>query len=499
MNHTRIARRLPLVLLLLGIVPLLNAAQRPNILFFAVDDLSDWITPMGYEQAITPNLQRLADSGITFQNAHTAGVYCAPSRTAIFTGRHAATTGCYTYQLHYVTHPEITPLQVAMQQAGYATYGAGKLFHHGKGCIDMRGWDEYYIRDDELKTRGWPLESWTQEHPALPRPYPSSIYNRTDKPTDAQWFLEWGAVKNENEEIMADTMRANWAANKVKQKHDKPFFVGVGIYAPHFPNYVPQKYFDLYDRDALVPPDYLETDLDDLPERMRQIKTDRGKIHRHLENIDAVKDAIHGYLASVTYADAMLGRVLDALDSGPNKDNTVIVFWSDHGYHHGEKFDWGKHTLWERTSNVPLLWAGPGIARGRSANATVSLIDMYPTLMDLVGAPLDPGFDGKSLAGILANPDSARDRDVLLPGMVPEEFAIMNQRWRYIRYRDGEEELYDIQSDPREWHNLANNPEYEDIKKKLAASAPETFAKPGPTKAEYRIVFEGNTFTWVVE
>ena len=161
----------------------------------------------------------------------------------------------------------------------------------------------------------------------------------------------------------------------------------------------------------------------------------------------------------------MLGRVLDALEKGPNADKTIVLFWSDHGYHHGEKCDWGKHTLWERTSNVPFLWAGPGIARSASVDASFSLIDIYPTLLDLLGAASEPGLDGESLVSVLIDPAEGRDRDILLPGLEPNEYAIMNQDWRYIHYANGTEELYDVRDDPHEWHNLAGDPEYELIKK----------------------------------
>jgi hypothetical protein len=209
-----------------------------------------------------------------------------------------------------------------------------------------------------------------------------------------------------------------------------------------------------------------------------------------------VDDAIHGYLASISYADAMLGRVLDAIEAGPNAGNTIVVLWSDHGYHHGEKLDWGKHTLWERTSNVPFLWAGPGIAKGASVDATVSLIDMFPTLTELCGVEDGQSRDGISLVPVLKNPESAKDRDVLMPGMKPDEYAMMNRDWRYIRYADGTEELYHVSRDPNEWDNLADKPEMAGVKAKLRAAAPEEFAPPGTTSHDLRMVTSGDTFTW---
>jgi len=282
----------------------------------------------------------------------------------------------------------------------------------------------------------------------------------------------------------------------VRKKYDKPFFIGLGLYAPHFPNYCPAKYFDLYDRDKLVLPPYKADDLDDLPPAVRKAKIARSRIHKHLEKIGAIKDAIHGYLACISYADAMIGRVLDALAAGPNAENTIIVFWSDHGYHHGEKMDWGKHTLWERTSNVPFIWAGPGIAKNRKIETTVSLVDIFPTITEMCGVSDRQARDGISLAPILRNPSTAKDRNVLLPGLRPHEYAIINQTWRYIHYADGSEELYNVRQDPNEWENLAGNPEFEAVKKQLAAAAPATFA-PAVEKNNYRMEVHGETFTWV--
>lgn len=479
-----------------------GADRRPNVLFIAMDDLNDRIRPMGFTSAITPNLDRLARQGVTFLNAHTGGIYCAPSRSAIFTGRYAPTTGCYGNQVYFAERPDLTPLQVAFHRAGYRTYGAGKLFHHPAGYLDLRGWDEFFVRSQEQRETGWPLNTWeksTLNKPdsIAPVPFPNSAYNAKGSRVSDVWFLEWGKVKNENEEKMADTIRTNWAAGLLRQKHDKPFFIGVGLYATHFPNYAPEKYFDLYDREEIVLPLVKEDDLDDLPDGIRQTKIRRkAQHHEYLVEVGAWKDALHGYMACVSYIDAMVGRLLDALAEGPNKDNTLIVFWSDHGYHQGEKGDWGKHTLWQRTSGVPFLWAGPGVAEGDVIDATVSLVDMYPTLADLCGLEAEEGLEGVSLANMLADPDQATDRNVLLPGLVPNEYAIINQDWRYIHYQDGSEELYHVRKDFHEWYNLAGDPRFKAIQANLRASAPKHFVEP-PASNSRKLVVEGETFRWV--
>ncbi len=472
-----------------------SAKDRPNVIFFAVDDLCDWVGAMGYRQAVTPNMDALAQRGVLFTNAHTAGVFCAPSRSAIFTGRFASTTGCYTNQVYHRDHPELRPLQVSFSLAGYRTFGAGKIFHHPAGFVDLRGWTEFFLRNKAARREGWPLDSWGKDTP-LPKPFPNSIYNRGRKITGGL-FLEWAALPNDREEQMADTKRVNWACEVLKRKHDKPFFLAVGLYAPHFPNYAPKKYFDLYNAKKIKLPPYKEDDLDDLPPKIRRQKINRKKKHHErLKKLGAIQDAIHGYLAATSYADAMLGRLLRALQDSPYADNTIIVIWSDHGYHHGEKGDWGKHTLWERTSNVPFIWAGPGIASGAKVDATVSLIDMYPTFVEMCDLKKVKGLEGTSLANTLKNPKTAKDRNVFLPYLQPGGYAIINQKWRYIHYSDDTEELYDVRKDPQEWKNLAKIKGFATVKEQLRASAPQKFAPPGPARNQLRMITEGETFRW---
>jgi arylsulfatase A-like enzyme len=472
-------------------------AKQPNVLFLAVDDMNDWIGSLGATpRAITPNLDKLAARGVNFSNAHTPGVYCAPARAAIFSGQYASTTGCYRSSDYFTDHPEIEGLPLSFSKAGYTTLGVGKLYHHMPGSIDVRGWDEFYLRKPSQRKEGWSLDNWTEETP-FPDPFPASVFNK-GKEIKGGLFLEWAGLPNDKEEEMADTIRVNWAAEQLGKKHDKPFFLACGIYAPHFPNYCPQKYFDLYERDKIELPPIKVDDLEDLPERMKRAKTARSKIHKELEAKGAVKDAIHGYLACMSYADAMMGRVLNALEKSPYADNTIVVLWSDHGYHHGEKYDWGKHTLWERTSNVPFIWAGPGVKKGVVTDVTASLIDMYPTFVEMCGLPRPhQKLEGTSLASTLEKPEVAKDRDVYLPYMAPGEYAIINKDWRYISYGDDGEELYDLKSDPNEWNNLAENPNYEDTKRLLRKSAPKKFSPAAPKRTIGKdLIIEGETFRW---
>ena len=470
----------------------------PNVVFLAVDDMNDWIGCLETSpHAKTPNIDRLAARGVNFTNGHTAGVFCAPSRAAIFSGQYASTTGCYMTPNYFVSNPNIEALQMSFADAGYITLGAGKLFHHPEGAIDQRGWTEFFLRNQNQRENGWPLNSWSSETP-VPQPFPASVYNKGQQ-FKAGLFLEWGAIPSGKEEEMADTIRANWAVEQLKKQHDRPFFLACGLYAPHFPNYCPQKYFDMYDPETIAMPAMRDDDLEDLPPRIRKQRENRKRLHHErLVKMGAMNDAIHGYLACISYADAMLGRVLDALAESPYADNTIVVLWSDHGYHHGEKGQWGKHTLWERTSNVPFIWAGPGIAEGVKTDVTTSLIDIYPTLVDMcdLSKPRQT-LEGESLASTLESPATAKDRTVFLPYMSPGEYAVFNRDWRYIHYGDDEEELYRLRDDPNEWNNLAADAKYADVIAELKKSAPADFAPPeAKLNARKDLVIEGESFRW---
>jgi|GEM_PF-361277 len=471
-------------------------ASRPNIIFFATDDLRAWINPLGYEQARTPNLERLANMGITFTNAQAPGAYCAPSRTAIFTGLHASATGCYNDELYFFDDPDLVGMHRAFSQSGYKAYGAGKLFHHSQGSIDMRGWEDYFARTQEVKDGGYNT-GYHGSDLHYPDPYPySPYYTETDREIDGGAFLEWGPIPDELEDSMPAGARTNWVCDLLMQEHTEPFFIGLGLYCPHYPNYAPQKYFDLYNRDSIRLPDVLEGDWLDLPDYIKTRMTNRNRIREELISLGAYKDAVWGYLASVSFADAMLGRVLDTLEASAYKDNTVIVFWSDQGYHLGEKGQWGKHTLWQETTNVPLIFAGAGIPKGQVVNTTVSLIDLYPTFIDLCDLDKPHEMDGVTLMSVLKDPGSAVDRNVMMPYIERGGFVIMNQNYRYIRYHDGSEEFYDLENDPHEWTNLAADNSYRAIMDEMAQAAPTVFKEDATPRSSLKLVLNGADFYW---
>ena len=466
---------------------------RPNVLFLAVDDWNDMVGAMGDNQAITPNLDRLAKRGIVFTNAHAPGVYCAPSRSAIMTGLHPYNSGLYTDEPHMFNIPDRQDIPQYFKANGYKVYGVGKIYHHMPGYLDRRGFDEYFIWNEAHKKDGWRLEAWGQGAPVPPEVPISDVAKYTG------WAnFDLYEMPNEDEEKMADTIGANWAADFLKQEHEKPFFLAYGSYAPHKQNYAPKKYFDLYPVDKIKLPEVKEDDLDDLSPKVRKTKLNRAKrIHFRIVDHDDWKKVIQAYLACVSYADAQVGTVLDALEKSPYADNTVVVLWSDQGYHLGEKFHWGKHTLWERTTNAPYIWAGPGVPKGVKSDVTVSLIDTYSTLIDLCGLKRFTPLDGESLVPIFNDPKNAPDRTAITTQH--KSYGIVNRKWRYIwRDNDGEE-LYDLNKDPHEWYNLADNAEYSAIKKKFAALIPQKIAPAGKGRKnkQLRLQCQGEDYKWV--
>jgi len=490
-------------------IPHLSGNEKPNVLFISVDDWNDWLGCFDNKQAITPNLDKLANRGVACVNAHTSAVYCAPSRTSLMTGKEPFNSGCYADEPHFAETnlPNLIDLPGWFKKHDYKVNGGGKLYHHMPGFIDMRSWDDYFIWNDVLKKNGWGLNAWDAGAP-LPSELPASPVAKelTPKASTTKYgapkvnsHMEWGALKNSDENKMADTICTDWAVNFLKQKHDKPFFLGYGLYAPHKPNFVPQKYFDLYPLDKIQLPNIKENDLDDLPPLAKKKALNLVKhVHEKVVRLNVWKEAIQGYLASLTYADTMIGRVLDQLEKSPYYENTIVVLWSDNGYHLGEKGKWAKHSLWERTSNVPMIWAGPGIAKGITSYTTSSLLDIYPTLNALCGLPQNSENDGFDMSKDLAHPENAKDRIVLQTNH--KSHSVINQEWRYIKYENGEEELYHVKNDPNEWTNLAEKPEMKNIKMKLAKSLPQTYAPigKGPKTRTLRLSANENGFQWLV-
>jgi len=481
--------RLPLAILLLTAVGNLDAAQ-PNVLFLAVDDMKDWVQCLGgYEGTVqTPNIDRLAKRGMLFSNAHCASPVCAPSRAAIMTGRRPSSTGLYANgHWWFPNYPEILTMPVDFRQHGYRVVGAGKIFHHTAGNNPPNQWDDFL----PLRFRNDP---WFRSS-KLNYPWSSSGPNPAGFPFSGVPGLghenDWGSLQIPDTDY-DDALSADYAIKFLQAKQDKPFFLACGIFRPHLPWYVPRKYFDLYPLDKIVLPRVPDNDLDDLPAAGLKLAGVRRSDLLAIKNAGKRRHAIGAYLASISYADAQLGRVLEALEKSPFAANTIVVLWSDHGWHLGEKQHWHKSTLWEEATRVPLIIHAPGRAAG-ICHHPVSLLDLYPTLRDL--CQLKPGrtLDGVSLAPLLRDPASKWDRPAVTEFKLGNA-AVRSQRYRYIRYQDGSEELYDHQVDPQEWTNLANEKKYVQTKRELGNWIVKDWAPSAATKKAFR--FDPETYTW---
>ncbi len=455
-----------------------KASVQPNVLFIAMDDLKDWIGCMGgHPQSITPNLNRLAASGVLFKNAHCAAPACNPSRSAIITGRAPNRSGLYDNRQQM---REVMPVETIMpqyfRQHGYYSAGSGKLLHY---FIDAKSWDEYFPKAESEN------------------PFPETFYPKK-RPVNLErggaWqYVEtdWAALDVTDEEFGGDWSVSKWIGEQLIKKHDKPFFLGCGLYRPHEPWFVPKKYFEPFPLESIqLPPGYRENDLDDVPEAGQ--KAARNKYFAHIQQQGRWKQGIQGYLASIHFADAMLGRVIDALESGPNANNTIVVLWSDHGWQLGEKEHWQKYTPWRAVTRVPLMVRVPSgaslvLPKGTQAatvcDAPVNLLSLFPTLTDLCKLPAKPACDGPSLLPLLIDPVAADwNHDSVTFLAQPGTYAVSGRSHRYIHYADGSEELYDISNDPYEWTNLAKSPESQVRLATFRKDAPRDFAqRPEPS------------------
>ncbi|WP_299064256.1 sulfatase [uncultured Polaribacter sp.] len=441
-----------------------NSTSKPNVLFIAVDDLNNWISPIqNFSNVKTPNFDRLAKMGITFTNAHVQAPLCGPSRASLMTGLRPSTTGIYGMtpdnQIRRKDNPatkDIKFLPEYFEHNGYHTMGIGKLFHiHAPDSV---------FNESGGRVRGF-------------GPYPKKRFvwdgfgtSKSKKEKYGRTSTDWGAFP-ENDTLMPDYNSVNWVAERLQRDYEKPFFMGLGFLRVHVPLYVPQKWFDLYPLDKIETPPYKSDDLNDIPPVGMQINdlpmmpsTEWAKESGEWKKI------VQAYLACISYVDYELGRVLDALENSKYADNTIIVLWSDHGYRLGEKGTFAKHALWETATKAPLLFAAPNLPKGKKINAPVEMLSIYPTLLELSGLPAYKRNEGNSLVAMMQN-DAGIDNSFALTTFGMNNHAIKKDGFRYIQYEDGTQEFYDHSVDPNEWNNEANNPKYklqiEEMKKLL--------------------------------
>ena len=438
----------------------LNAAdrpsERPNVLFIAVDDLNDWIGCLGgHPDAKSPNIDALARRGVLFTRSYCVVPACNPSRAALLTGIRPWTSGVYhNSQPWRPAMPKAVTLPQHFMAHGYEAVGCGKIFH-GR-YPDPASWNDYLYRGRDPKV---------------------SRAVRND-PHSRSGGIIWGKLDVPDEQ-MVDYKMAEFTIDYLGKKHDKPFFLACGLFRPHMPWQVPHKYYDLFPLKKISLPKVLKKDLSDIPPAGVRMARPQGD-HATMLRTGNWRYAVQAYLASIAFADAQVGRLIQALDRSRYADNTIIVLWGDHGWHLGEKEHWRKFSLWEEAARAPLIFIAPGVTKPNGVcRRTVDFIHVYPTLAELCGLPLFGQLEGKSMVSLLKNPQAEWD----LPAITTfgrNNHTVRSERWRYIRYANGDEELYDHDHDPMEWHNLASNPKFSEIKHDLKQWLPKHNAPEAP-------------------
>lgn len=418
-----------------------SRATRPNVLFLAVDDLNDWIGPLGgHPQTQTPHFDDFAKRSTNFTNAHCQAPICNPSRVSLLLGVYPSSTGIY-YLGPQLRECEATRHAVSLPQHferhGYVTLGAGKIFHAA-----VQG---------EFGTYAGNFGGFG------PRP----AINFHCGHANPLW--DWGAFP-EQDDAMPDAKIAAWAVEQLQRPAtEQPFFLACGFYRPHVPLYVPPAWFERFPLDSVELPTHREDDLDDVPGYGQDLSWSAvAPRHAWMVEQDQWRRAVQAYLASVSFVDAQIGKVLEALRQSEHAENTIVVIWSDHGFHLGTKARWGKRSLWEASTRVVLMIDAPGMPDGTRCTEPVGLIDLFPTLCDLAGLPHATGLEGHSLVPLLQAPDLAWPYPAVTT-FGQHNHAVRSRHWRYITYADGSQELYDHRSDPHEFHNLAGDDRYADV------------------------------------
>ncbi len=420
---------------LLIFTPTLRAEKR-NVLLISVDDLNDWVGCLGgHPQAKTPNIDALAGQGTLFANAHCQSPVCNPSRASLLTGRYPHTTGIYFLSPGYQAAPVLKGVKTLPERFasdGYEVMGVGKIFHSAGNQVFGK-----------VGSYGGSMGGFG------PRPK-KKISQPHGHP-----LWDWGAFPDSDEQ-MPDNSVANWAIDRLEQDHEKPFFLAVGFWRPHVPMFAPKKWFDLHPRDQIKLPKVHKNDNDDISRYAWDLTNVNHVSPKHswVKEAGQWDHAVQSYLASTTFVDNQVGRVLKALEKSKHRDNTVIVLFADHGFHLGEKQRWAKRTLWEDGTRVPLIVVDPTRKGGQVSTKPAELIDIFPTLLALNGLKPDRTQEGQSLTPLLDDPKASDWKHPAITSFGPGNYSVRTERYRYIHYNDDSEELYDHSTDPNEWHNL---------------------------------------------
>lgn len=461
--------------------------SRPNVLFISIDDMNDWAGFLNtHPQIQTPNMDSLATQGVSFTNAHVPAPICGPSRTAIMSGQWPTSTGIYTNSANYRRDvPHLVSMPEHFRNSGYHVMGVGKLFHAGPSRTPEDAFDEY----GEYGSSSAPF---TKEDMDLAKQTPFNRFVKNGKefrlplngfPADRSWrstnTFDWGPV-DLPDEMFSDTRSANWAIEKLQKQQDKPFFLAVGFHRPHQPLYNPKRFHDLYPPESVILPPTKDDDLADLPRSGKEyaLAPNTSGLHRSVDQYGEWENAVSSYLASISYVDELVGNIMAALKESDHADNTLVVLWSDHGWHLGEKEHWGKATGWYRSTRIPMIIVPPenqtpeGFKPNTESTRMVNLLDLAPTIADITGVPLKDQWEGNSLLPLLQSPNQAWQEYTHTTFGIGNH-TVSTERWQYIHYFDGSEELYDLQEDPDEFVNLAKDTEYTGTKTKLHQYLPD--------------------------
>jgi uncharacterized sulfatase len=436
-----------------------QTGKPPNVLFIAADDLNNDLGCYGHPLVKSPNLDRLSARGVRFDRAYNQFPLCSPSRSSLMTGRLPDSTKVYNLQKHFrETLPDVVTLPQLFQRNGYFAARVGKIYHYGNpGQIGTAGLDDPPSWDVAINPRGVDKD----EEPV--------IINHTAKRGlgSALAFYASPAPDEQHTDgkVAAETIKL------LESNRDRPFFIAAGFYRPHCPYVAPKKYFDLYPLEKIAAPSAAPGELAALLPAARWINEPHFGVNEQQQ-----REAIRAYYASISFLDANVGRLLDALERLNLADNTIVVFWSDHGYLLGQHGQWMKQTLFEGAARAPLFVAGPGVTRGRASGRTVEFVDIYPTLADLCGLSGVPtNLAGRSLRPLLRNPRARWDRPALTQvqrgggGQPFMGYSVRDERWRYTEWDEGRQgaELYDEVGDARELRNLANSPAHARVVAKM--------------------------------
>ena len=462
--------------------PSFAAEKKPNILMIAIDDQNDWIGYMGGHPMVkTPHIDALAKRGTAFTNAHCQSPLCNPSRTSLMIGRRPDSTGIYGLAPWFRNVPEFKDVvslpQYLKQHGSYKTYSTGKIYHGRYGRQK---------NDKEFDMIG---------PGATGAPFPKGNKKLVTTPFGNHRLVDWGTFPHKDED-KGDWKIASWAVDQLDQKPQEPFFMSVGFFLPHVPCFATQKWFDLYPDNDTVLPDILRGDRKDTPRFSWYLHWYLPEVRRKwLEDNNEWRNLTRSYLACTSFVDSQVGRVLAALKRNGFDDNTIIVLWSDHGWHIGEKGITGKNTLWDDGTRVPLIFAGPGVKPGQVCAKPAELLDIYPTLAEMLKLPKNKTLEGHSLVPQLQNAQAAREWPAITTHN-HDNHGIRSEHWRFIQYADGTQELYDMRKDPNEWHNLAGDKKYADIIAAHKKYLPKNNRPPAPNSRARILTYEKGKVVW---